>query len=674
MDSNDRQKPVQARDGSQRKETMRKRRKTVWINPSPTSAHKQRAAQLDERGFDVRFMPDVATLRTDIAERRTSVVILSVENDEALLIRSIHELAAIRELQGARMVLVVAGEYSRALTIAAGANFRDIVPMDLDNQTWCRRITFAASGKSVPLVQAPAQITMSQICAVNLPARVSWISSERVCIESRVEPTTGSTVQIGGGLAAALGMGQITVIVEENRRNHLLYRFSDSFVARLSLPEEARTRLKLLLTNLLAADSQTGRSGPARKAFIAVQDLNLRQTVAARLDHPAFETSLALQKHAIASEPRFLSPDIVIIEESLCRDAFGLEFSTMMQSIGADVPIVVIGSGEAIPSLRSEWPKHRFYSLKDCPQDLADQLINRILGDKRPSRGLDPGAISVPAQHTISFSEVHFPARLQRLHPTAGQIALPVPVGNFALGRLDSPGLRRLTMKDPWFKVTSTWRDHRDIAVPFAHVAEFIFADTVADDRMAIADSLLVAMKDAMAKYSSGGHVELRQTGTSGAVASIATARSTQKRENLRMASGDATVQGSANLAQANLAQASLAVLPASIQANAPAHSTRSAPQISPGGRERGDFVSAMKPIIARSARETEHAVSVVRRLAAVSREKTFKQTLIFIAALAFIGAVVWVLYAATIDSAPDTGRVWSDSFKRFQEMEGGRR
>ncbi len=625
-----------------------RRRKALWFVSAPNLNHKHRALALGEKGWDVEFYSTVDSIRNNCA--KTGLVIVSDDGPPAKVMQDVQAIASIKALQGARLILTTTVGDSRTLSVASASNYRDIIPLDLEISQWCQRIMFAAAGKPLAFNQPPCQLTINQICAVNLPARITWMSRDRICVESRLQPPVGATLQLNGSLARILGLPTVTVIVEEARRTHLVYRFSDAFVARLSLTDAARPRLDALLTELRAADQ-----GPKRRVFVALQSQDWRDSVAKQLDHPAFVTSIALQKQSIAAEPKFFSPDLVIIEDVLCKDSDGVDFSALMRSLESHVPMAVIGQKVDFEKIRKTWPNRNIHVFIDVPADLRTVLVRKLLTEQPRRRGTDADAAAIAADHEVSTAEVHVPARLTRVHPLAGQLALPFSIGNYALARLDAPMMRRLTMKNPWFKVTATWRDPRQDQAPFVFTAEFAFADTNKSDRQNIATMIKDMLIDAMLRYDARLEDKIERT------------------QPQRLAG--AAISGDPAVAQI-LGQDQPAATTQSLGSwsnlTPPVSNAELGNKALARAAGTSDFLAQIRPIIVTADKEADQAVENARKITEAAKSRTIRHLAIFCAIIAFMVAVIWAAWSSGVDSRPDTGKVWSDSFKKFQEQ-GGR-
>ncbi len=478
-----------------------KKRRTYWIADIVTPQIRERALLLSQKGFEVQFFTSLDAMMTELTARRAGVVVVSDDGDERVTERILLTLMTMSEIQGARLVMVRSTHSERLNFLAACANFRDIIPMNLDERLWLTRFLYATANRSVHYVQPTGQVTLNNISAVSLPARMTWISDRKLRVECRVKPPVGAALSLTGAFAEAAGVPAISLKVTATERSRLLYRFSDAIVCEWNGPAVARERALKAIAALRAHDP-----GPRCRIFVAVSKTEVRNELLSRFIDPRFEVATALQKQSIVNDPKFFTPDIVIIEEALCHDEGGARFMEMMSILPDQTTVIVLGRLNDYDTVHRTYPNRRILQFSRVPKGLAESVIERYLPhrDQQSATG-EAGACNVMADNPFSMAEVSFPARLHRLHPLAAKIALPFPIGNFALVRLDSPLLRRIIDRHPYVKLTTTYQDTHPEAPPFVHVADCYFADIDQVERGKLAHSLTRIVTENLAKLDATG-------------------------------------------------------------------------------------------------------------------------------------------------------------------------
>ena len=489
------------------------KRRTYWLTDLVSAKHRERALMLNQKGYDVSFFTSLDSLRTEVSQRRASVLVVDDEGQEKKIEQAIVTLANLPELQGARLILSMIQRKERIATLAAGNSFRDIIPMDLDNNQWIQRFLFSTgsrpSGFSIP----SGQITMSNIASIALPARIVWMSETRVRIESRIDPPIGSKLTLHGAFADALGLPFIQVTVKETHRSHLLYRFSDAIVATWEIPAHLTSKAQSMLSDLRRLDQ-----GPRCRVFVAAQTPKLRAGILDLFTGSRFELSAALQKQNLMRDPRYFTPHVIAIEDSLCVGENALYFKEMLSSITPEQTEIVIFSESGIADeVKKQYPHFRISVHKRLNPALSDAVLGRFAESRhRDIRYADSHACHIQPDHPLSFCELSFHARMRQIHPMSVVVACPMEPGAFGLARVESPILRKMLGYDPFFKITEIHRDHRQAVEPFNHIVGGYLADVSAAGQKILAHAMMQLIVDYLGRYT--GHTRAPEISDGGNV------------------------------------------------------------------------------------------------------------------------------------------------------------
>ena len=452
---------------------MQKKKKIYWLTTPVTDQARALENQLKHSGFHCDFFSSLDALMSAVAARRTTIVVIgdlgSLEKENTAL----RYLAQRPELQGVRFILTPLHMRPGTMGLAAAFNFRDILPMDLPPAIWAERFIFATSTSPDPLPMTPAMIGMNQLASVHLPARVVWISRDQIWIESRLEAAVGTTLSLRGSLADAVGLPSLKLEVIDKRNSFLFYRFSQATICKWSVPEKFQQPAQFVLRDL-----RTTGVGPSCRIFMAIETPGLRSEIIDALPPPHFKLSAALQRHGIPVEPRYFSPDIVLIEDTLAADAGGAQFAALMNNIEPNVPVLILGEKIDFAAARNAFHHRPIYMLPQKATLVREAIKNRFATKTIKAPEFDQlDLVHLPPEHILSFAEISIPARLTRLHPLQGTILTGLPVGRYALVKIESPLLSKLFGRPVFAKLTSTYRDPRPEHALHPHVAEFAFSD-----------------------------------------------------------------------------------------------------------------------------------------------------------------------------------------------------
>ncbi len=473
-----------------------KKRLVYWIAERILPLHENRAKLLNAKGFEVHFFTLLESLLAQVEAKRTGIIIIGDFDSEKNLERIVMKLSNMPETQAARLVLSLEGRFPKVLFLAACTTFRDVIPMNIDDDQWFQRIMFATAARPIEFSQPTGQITMNTVSTLSLPARIVWISRKRVRLECRLKPSPGAILNLEGPFVESFGVKSIPLKVDGTARNNLVYRFSDAVVGSWSLSAPVQSKVDTLINKLRINDV-----GTRCKVFLVVQSTKFRNAILQKLDHPKIELNAALQKQSIVSEPIFFTPDIVFIEDRLCLESKGQLFQQMLKTLRENVPIVVLGDTLSLQTLKSLYPHRQLIGLSQIPTDLSEQVLTSFLPSSWQSMKTEEGSVNILSENPVSYARISFPARVTKLHPLALEMTFPFPIGNFALCQVESPVIRRILGKNPYVKFTKVFPNTRTADTSFMFTGETYLVDTDKEERKTLATSLSKLVTDYMHRY-----------------------------------------------------------------------------------------------------------------------------------------------------------------------------
>jgi hypothetical protein len=617
---------------------MQKKKRIYWLTSLVTDRIKALEDQLRHSGFHCDFFSSLDALMSAVAARRTTIVVLGELGSAEREITALRYLAQRPELQGVRFILTPASMNPAVMGLAAAFNFRDVLPLDLPPAVWAERFIFATSTSPDPLPQTPAMVGMNQLATLHLPARVVWISQDQIWMESRLECAVGTTLSLHGSLAEAIGLPSLKLEVVSTRNSFLFYRFSQATVCKWSVPPKFREPVQFVLRDL-----RNSGVGPSCRVFMAVETAALRNELIDVLPAPRFKLSAALQRHGIPIEPRYFSPDVVLIEDTLAADSGGAQFAGMMNSIEPHVPVLVLGENVEFEKLRALYHHRPVFSLPQKASIVREAIKTRFLSNSVKSTEFDrPDIVYLPPEHVLSFAEISIPARMSRLHPLQGTILTGLPVGRYALAKVESPLLTRLFNRPVFVKLTSNFKDPRPEHALHPYVAEFALSDLNQAQRAKLSAALPEYIADQMKPFIEG--VEAKEQGAPAT---------------------DITVPGSQQ-------EKIPAITPT--EAVAPESTPRSRwkiKRLSPATSSPGEISDANG--ISNTVTDTAKIIGeILDDFRAKWREdRQFRLAAQTIFWLTTTIAITWFAVRAFEPMAANSGKIWSDSFKAFQLLQG---
>ncbi|MGE0174302.1 MAG: hypothetical protein AB7T49_16010 [Oligoflexales bacterium] len=464
-----------------------KKRRLFWITDQVTELHTSKAGVLSERGFAVEFFGDFNSLLKAFSEHRVGVIIVGDEGNPEIVRSTIAKLGTMRDCAGVRLILSISRFDAGVVAAGYHYGFRDILFLDLDDTYWTRRFLFSTAGTAAPYNMPVGRVSMKEAAKVSIPARVIWLTAESIRIETRMKPEVGSSVKLSGKLAEYFGLETIPLTVEQQENFDLKYRFSDASICHMDLPYEYDNKKRLLLDHLKKIDP-----GEACKVFVVAQSAELRSEILQILTAPRFDVSLALNKKSIVEEPKYFSPHIVFIEDSLCVQENFERFLHMAKNLESNVPIVVVGATPKLDELRSIIPGRQIVPLPKIRPTLTQLIFEKLLTSYAWKRDKDDSFAGyfVPGNNEFSFAEICIDAELTQIHPNVASLQLPTTLGNYGFCQISSPFLDRTLQRKVVGKIVSVTKDGNEISdLPVR--CEALLVDLEQDLRRNLSSALL---------------------------------------------------------------------------------------------------------------------------------------------------------------------------------------
>lgn len=453
-------------------------REIYWFSKQPSDMVRGKIEVLQKYQVKTRLVTDFGALVRAYAETRLSTVIVGDEGADESLIPNLRKLSNHPEFAGVRLILSISESNALLANYAANLGFRDIIAVDLPDEAWIRRYVFASSGKPTDLKDPHPQISARSMASIRVPARISWMTEKELWLETRLNPPIGTTLALGGGIADFLGVKHIGIKVKEYHKTNLHFRYSEAMLCAWDIPKALQER-KSVLREFFKAQKFV----PPYRFYAIIRNHDLRKVIVKGLNPSRFEVTVALNKNNMIHEPRFITPDAVLIEDRLCIGAYEENFLSMVQSLDKSTPIFVLGSG-VLPEL----PSHRVVRLSALPLNM-EAYFEKELGTPKQIRA---GMMPIAKEHTLSFAQVIMSGRLSQVHPEALEIALAYPLGRFGIFTVDSPLFQQTAGHAVHCKVV---RNHESPAgtgwKEYPHHAQAIIVDLVEKERQALGSRLV---------------------------------------------------------------------------------------------------------------------------------------------------------------------------------------
>jgi len=457
-------------------------REIYWISSIPHPVMQEKIDILKKLKVEVKVLADFQTLaRTYPAARLNTIIIddsiLDSKNSELL-----GRLTSHPEFAGVRFILSITQNQNEAVNRAIALGFRDVIPIDLSADFWVRRYSFASSGQAADMAEPYPQITMKNISALHIPARIAWMNDRDLWLESRLTPPVGTLLTLGGGIAEYLGVNHLTIKVMAHHYTHLHFRYSVALLCRWEVAKVHQDK-KPLLQEFFKLQP---RVAPHR-IYCIIRSPELRRDLIRRLDAQRFQISIALNKTNMIHEPRYIGPDVIIIEDRMCMGANRPSFKEMLENLITDIPILIVGPNVMTDNFSDIARNFRILRSPKLPSNLDEYLIEQAGKTEQTQAAVT----YIPKNHTISFAHLVIAARLTRIHPDAAQLAIGFPLGRYGICGLEAPIFHNTLGRRVQFKVTDC-QSHNQLSLQeFPYKIDGLLIDMRQVERRQLTDFLI---------------------------------------------------------------------------------------------------------------------------------------------------------------------------------------
>lgn len=414
------------------------------------------------------------------ADTRLNTIVIGDDEDDASLEAPMMRLSNHPEYSGVRFILSLSKASPSLVQKAVDLGFRDIIPIDMPDAQWLRRYAFASSGRPTELTTAHPQMSMQGIASVQVPGRIAWITGTELWLETRLAPPVGTELSLSGGLADLLGVKAVRLKVLNRYRSHLHFRYSEALLCRWEVSVVHHRRKSAV------DEFMMGQGSLAHYRFYAIiRNREMRNSLVKKLPQDRFQLTVALNKNNMIQEPRYISPDAVLIEDKMCLGAYSANFKEMLKNLDTQIPVFVIG--DAAKQVVTD-SGHRLVPVVSTPHNYP-QFFEENLGQPK---AVNLDATQIPKNHALSFGNINLPARILSLHPDMVELACGFPLGRFGLFTLEAPIFQQAVQQKVHGKVLDTWDgDHQESLKDFPYHARALLVDLPQAEREKLAAQLV---------------------------------------------------------------------------------------------------------------------------------------------------------------------------------------
>ncbi len=482
-------------------------KRVIWVTNSSDLAHTKESL-LKALGFETTYVLDSQQLNTELLKKRANIIIISDRKEQNTLVAQLLEIVEFQEARGARLILAAEILDPNVTNIAASCNFRDIIPMDLPDQEWTQRLYFSTMGKEVEYPSPSGQIALNNISKIYAPARLICISDSYLRLETSMLLEAGQFLLLHGTLPKLFDLDSINIRIENPINERLYHRFSYSYNAKWALPSqiEKKDKLQSIFQQLKMNEPQ-----PRWRVFFATKSSKLREQLLRCFPNQEFKVSSALNIKNMLHEPVYFTPDLMIIDFSLCGKELYSKLRELVLRLKKETPIIIIDEEGKAKFFKDEFPSNKIFIVETQLQDLTVEFFKAYLPQiSKIRRPLPEDTVFFDATDTLSFAHLGVSARLRSIHPHTVELALPIDFRQYSLIRLSSPLVSKEVGREVWLKITKCEED-QSIHDSFKFMAETFIVDLSWVERRKLGKALGRLISDHFSKDESISHKTLKE-------------------------------------------------------------------------------------------------------------------------------------------------------------------
>lgn len=433
---------------------MAKQKHVIWLCKTNTKESERKKKILEQHGYLVSCVTSITSLKERVKLQRANIVAVSQDQNPADLCEDILQLAKVTETKGSKWLLFTIRQNTKLQEYAAGANFKDFIPLDLPDKIWMQRFLYATVGHSLNYPIPNGQLSHSSLVNVEFPFRLIWITESKLRLESHVTPSIGSILKLKGHLNSELGTKIIDLNVQAISSTRLNYRYSSAIEGTWTYANKDASKCQNVIKQLRIFSPKQ-----RHRVFLAVRNQGIRRDLNNLLSSEEFELNSAIQLKSLGTEPSFFTPDLIIVESFLCQEKYLDNLYALLDTTPNSVPLIIVGTKEFNPksNARLNSSDRKIFSFYQVPPGFLAHINSLLKSPKKKTKASGHELISFfQSDDPIAFGSIVVSGSLNKVHPRVIELSLNHPVKDFAIGKLISPLYKKWLPFDPWIKLTKS--------------------------------------------------------------------------------------------------------------------------------------------------------------------------------------------------------------------------
>ena len=412
-----------------------------WLTTGRGTQEREKAALLGEQGIKITFVHSYHELCGEFRKRKAPFLIVS-EDKESRIFEAFNLMHQEQMVSGIKSILSTNNKDTDSLKNAYFNHFRDIISIDLTPSQWLDRMNLALGHQDIPSHGTQHKIEIKQDSILTFPATIIWIGDNQLNLETNINLPIGEEVSLRGPIARWFKTSELSIKIIRSKKRDLMTRYAYSFTCQWQLDYQQIAQ-KSSLIEIIKKFS----TSEICKVYIHVLSPEIKKNLIRYLTLDNMRLYFSYDESSVVSEPDYIHPDYLIVEDNFIANASQLFLDGMFLSLQSNQHVLIIGDQFERSCLKKYGL--RYYVLKQLSAKLPVMMMKK----KSQSELHISPHFYLFKNHRLSFSEIPIFGKLNSVDQYSAKMKIPHPVANFALCRMRSRFIKSAIRGPIWGKI-----------------------------------------------------------------------------------------------------------------------------------------------------------------------------------------------------------------------------
>ena len=223
--------------------------------------------------------------------------------------------------------------------------------------------------------------------------------------------------------------------------------------------------------------------------FMGMSSGDLREKIKKALNKRDIHLHLALQKKSLLAEPKYICPDIMILDYDLVSGKNSDFFDRILKNIPRETHLIIVGGANDPVPYQKAILSHTATHIGGNEDEVGQHILTTIQSHKKTSKAT--GRYYIPSSHPFSIGKLSLSARLIKVRPDFCSLAISHEIGRYSLVEIEAPFFRKKISTGATGKIIKAYRITDPDYIGMNQHIELSFSTLLADDRKNIALGLV---------------------------------------------------------------------------------------------------------------------------------------------------------------------------------------